>query len=262
MEVLRPATLDDAVGLRAERPEAVPIQGGTDVMVALNLGRLRPPALIDLSRIAALRGWSRSNGAVRLASGVTYSELLETPLREALPGLAAAARTIGSVQIRNRGTLGGGLAEASPASDGIPPLLVAGAVVELASVRGSRRVPVAEVVAEPGGSALAPDELVVAVHVRPSGARQTFMKVGGRNAMARAVVSLAVGADRERDELRIAFSSGAAIDRIEGSPADAAAMPQRVAAMCRPIDDVRASAAYRRHALRVLAARALDRCLS
>jgi CO/xanthine dehydrogenase FAD-binding subunit len=261
VEVLRPATLEHALRLRTERPDAVPIQGGTDLMVGINLGRLRPTALIDLSRLAELRGWSGSNGRLRIGAGATYTDLMKEPLRKAMPVLAAAARTVGSPQIRNRGTIGGAVAQASIAGDAIPPLVVADGEAEMVSLHGSRRVAITDLTAASGEGRLAGDELVAAVHVRPAGARQTFMKVGGRNAMARAVVSLALAADRERDELRVAFSSGCSVRVVESSLADAATLPGRVTAACQPIEDVHASAAYRRHAVGVLAARAVERCM-
>ena len=137
MDVLTPRSLDEALALKAERPEAVPIEGGTDVMVELNFDRARPPAILNLNEVAELKGWSRENGVVRLGASLTYTEAMESPLSEELPALAEASRTVGSPQIRNRGTIGGNLGTASPAGDALPPLLVEGAEVELASRRGS-----------------------------------------------------------------------------------------------------------------------------
>ena len=180
-----------------------------------------------------------------------------------MPALAEASRTVGSPQIRNRGTIGGNLGTASPAGDALPPLLVEHAELELASVRGTRRVPLAEFLVGPKKNALAEDELIVAVLVDPSGGRQTFMKVGPRNAMVIAVCSLALVVDRERGELRAAYgSSGPVVGLVTASLDDAADFADRVAAAASPIDDVRGTAAYRRHALRVLTARALERCLA
>jgi CO/xanthine dehydrogenase FAD-binding subunit len=188
---------------------------------------------------------------------------MQGELAEALPALAEASRTVGSPQIRNRGTIGGNLGTASPAGDALPPLLVEGAEVELASTREVRRLPVEEFLLGVKRNALAEDELIVAVHVSPSGQPQTFMKVGPRNAMVIAVCSLAVVADRERRELRAAFGSAAPGVPVVSAPLDEAdSFPERVAAAASPIDDVRGTAAYRRHALRVLTARALERCLA
>src|ERR687888_2401048 len=188
MEVLTPRTLDDALRLRAENPGAVPIQGGTDLLVELNFDRRRPEIILNLSEVGELRGWSRENGALRLGSGLTYTEALEGPLADAFPALAQAARTVGSPQIRNRGTIGGNLGTASPAGDALPPLLVGGAEVELASIRGERRLPLTEFLTGPRRNALAEDELIVGVHVRPGKGAETFMKVGPRNAMVISVV--------------------------------------------------------------------------
>jgi CO/xanthine dehydrogenase FAD-binding subunit len=241
----------------------VPIQGGTDVMVDLNFDRRRPDVLLNLNEVAELRGWSRENGTLRLGSGLTYSEAMAAPLAEALPALAEASRTVGSPQIRNRGTIGGNLGTASPAGDALPPLLVEGAEVEVASARGSRSMPVADFLLGPKRSALADDELIVAVRLTPSGAQQTFMKVGPRNAMVIAVVSLALAADRERGELRASFGSAGPVPGLVVAPISAADdFPSLVAEAASPIDDVRGTAAYRRHALKILTRRALERCLT
>ena len=263
MEVLTPRSLEEALRLEAERPEAVPIQGGTDVMVALNFDALRPETILNLNEVPELRGFSRQNGTLRLGAGLTYTELLQEPLAGALPALAEASRTVGSPQIRNRGTIGGNLGTASPAGDALPPLLVEGAVLEVASARGSRRVPLEEFLVGPKRNALAEDELIVAVEVEPSGQPQTFMKVGPRNAMVIAVCSLALVADRERGELRAAYGSSGPVVGLVTAPLDEAdGFAERVAAAASPIDDVRGTAAYRRHALRVLTSRALERCLA
>ncbi|MDQ4082585.1 MAG: xanthine dehydrogenase family protein subunit M [Actinomycetota bacterium] len=260
MDVLTPRTLDEALRVRAEQPDAVPIEGGTDVMVDLNFDRARPLALLNLNEVHELKGWSRDDGVLRLGASLTYTEC-RRDLAEELPALAEAARTVGSPQIQNRGTIGGNLGTASPAGDALPPLLVEEADVEVASVRGSRTVPLGEFLVGPKKNALGDDELIVAVRVRPSRARQTFMKVGPRNAMVIAVVSLALAVDRERREVRAAFGSAGPVPEVVMAKLDeAAGLPDRVAAAARPIDDVRGSAAYRRHALRVLTERALDRC--
>lgn len=260
VEVLTPRTLDEALRLRAETG-ARPIQGGTDVMVELNFDRARPEALLNLNEVAELRGWSRENGTLRLGAGLTYAEAERGPLAELLPALAEASRTVGSPQIRNRGTIGGNLGTASPAGDALPPLAIEGAEVELASPHGTRTLPLSEFLVGPKRNALEPDELIAAVLVHPSGAPQTFMKVGPRNAMVIAVCSLAVAVDRERDEVRASFgSAGPVTGLVTICHEDAATLPERVAEAASPIDDVRGTAAYRRHALRVLAARALARC--
>jgi len=261
VDVLTPRSLDEALRLKSERPDAVPIQGGTDLMVALNFDRTRPEAILNLNEVAELRGWSRENGTLRLGSGLTYTEAMG--LGEDFQSLAEASRTVGSPQIRNRGTIGGNLGTASPAGDALPPLLIEGAEVEVASLRGLRRLPVDAFLVGVKRNALEPDELIAAVHVEPSGQPQTFMKVGPRNAMVIAVCSLALVVDRERAEVRAAFGSAAPVARLVRAPLeDAGAFPEQVAEAASPIDDVRGTAAYRRHALRVLTQRALERCLA
>jgi CO/xanthine dehydrogenase FAD-binding subunit len=263
MDVLTPRSLDEALDLKAERPDAVPIEGGTDVMVELNFDRARPTTILNLNELAELKGWSREDGTLRLGAALTYTEAMEAPLRDELPALAEASRTVGSPQIRNRGTLGGNLGTASPAGDALPPLLVEGAEVELASRRGVRRMPLTDFIVGPKQNALKPDELILAVVLQPSGARQTFMKVGPRNAMVIAVCSLALVADRERGELRASFGSAGPVPGLVVAPIDERdAFPEQLAEAASPIDDVRGTAAYRRHALRVLTKRALDRCLT
>src|SRR4051794_14278623 len=234
MDVLTPRTLDEALRMKAERPDALPIQGGTDVMVALNFDRGRPEAILNLNEVAELRGWTRDDGALRLGAGLTYAEVEHGALRDVLPALAEASRTVGSPQIRNRGTIGGNLGTASPAGDALPPLLVEGAEVECASVRATRRVPLGEFVTGVKRNVLEPDELITAVSLVPSNAPQTFMKIGPRNAMVIAVVSLSVAAD---DELRASFGSAAPRPvLVTASRADADSFPDRVAEAASPID--------------------------
>jgi CO/xanthine dehydrogenase FAD-binding subunit len=263
VDVLTPRTLDEALRLKAERPEAIPIQGGTDVMVELNFDRSRPPALLNLNEVPELRGWSRDNGTLRLGSGLTYTEAMQAPLADDCSALAEASRTVGGPQIRNRGTIGGNLGTASPAGDALPPLLVYGAEVELASVAGSRTLPVTDFLVGAKRNSLAENELIVSVRLRPVGGGQTFMKVGPRNAMVIAVVSLALCVDEERDEVRASFGSAGPVAGLVTTPLNECDdLPDRVADAASPIDDVRGSARYRRHALRVLTARALVRCLT
>ncbi len=262
MDVLSPRSLDEALRLKAEQPDALPIEGGTDVMVELNFDRARPDALLNLNEVAELKGWRSENGRLRLGASLTYTEAM-VELAASLPALAEASRTVGSPQIRNRGTIGGNLGTASPAGDALPPLLVERADVELASIRGARRLPLTEFLIGPKRNALADDELIVAVHVEPSRAAQTFMKVGPRNAMVIAVCSLALAVDREREELRASFGSSGPVAGLVVAPlADVDGFPDQVAGAASPIDDVRGTAAYRRHALRVLTRRALERCLA
>jgi CO/xanthine dehydrogenase FAD-binding subunit len=273
MDFLSPATWADALAAKAEHPDAVPIAGGTDVMVELNFDRRRPSALLDLTRIAELTRHGRDNGLVRLGAGVPYTRIIDE-LGATLPGLAQASRTVGSPQIRNRGTVGGNLGSASPAGDAHPPLLATGADIEVASVRGTRRVPVGEFFTGPKRSVLAPDELIAAVLVRPAPGPQQFAKVGTRNAMVIAVCSVSVALDVERRTIGTGIGSAAPTPvRAPDAEALAAELPwdgrgelpaalagrfgALVAAAASPIDDVRGTAAYRRHALAVLGRRAL-----
>src|SRR6185503_2710539 len=263
VDVLTPRSLEEALRLKAERPDALPIQGGTDVMVELNFDRARPAALLNLNEVAELRGWSREDGKVWLGAGLTYAEAMEPRLAEALPALAEASRTVGGPQIRNRGTIGGNLGTASPAGDALPPLLVAEAELVLQSTRGEKTLPLSDFLLGPKRNALEPDELITAVHMRPTGPRQTFMKVGPRNAMVIAVISLALAVDEERGEVRASFGSAGPVPGLVTAPLEERdELPERVAEAASPIDDVRGTAEYRRHALRVLTARALERCLA
>jgi CO/xanthine dehydrogenase FAD-binding subunit len=275
---LQPVSWTEALAMRAAYPDAVVLAGGTDLCVDINFGRLQPTTVLDLTRVQELTAIERSNGSVRIGAGVTYQHLLAELAAEA-PGLAAAARTVGSPQIRNRGTIGGNLGTASPAGDCHPPLLATGADVEVASAVGSRLIPITEFFLAPKRSALAPGELIAAVHVRRAAGPQVFAKVGTRNAMVIAVCSVALTlepasrligtglgsagpvplrAEAAERFLAAALADRGLWDRPDSLPADlVSGFAERVAAAALPIDDVRGSAAYRRHALRVLAGRAL-----
>src|SRR3954454_24563401 len=154
VDVLTPRSLDEALTLKAERPDALPIEGGTDVMVELNFDRRRPGALLNLNEVSELKGWAREDGTLRLGASLTYSQAMRD-LGAALPALAEASRTVGSPQIRNRGTIGGNLGTASPAGDALPPLLVESAEIEVASARGTRSLPLTEFLVGPKQNALA-----------------------------------------------------------------------------------------------------------
>ena len=131
VEVITPRTLDEALRVKSERPDARPIAGGTDLLVELNFDRTRPETILNLAEVPELKGWGRENGSLRLGAGLTYTEAMKPELAELLPALAEASRTVGSPQIRNRGTIGGNLGTASPAGDAHPPLLVEDAIVEI-----------------------------------------------------------------------------------------------------------------------------------
>jgi CO/xanthine dehydrogenase FAD-binding subunit len=275
MDFHRPETLADALELKAERPGAVPLAGGTDLMVAINFREARPDAILDLTAVPELREWAPDDGRVRVGAGVTYTRLIEE-LGDRLPGLAIASRTVGSLQIRNRGTVGGNLATASPAGDGLPPLYTADAFVELASVRGTRRVPVAEFVSGPKRTCIQPDELIAAFDVASAAGPQQFAKVGTRNAMVIAVCSVALALWPEQRRVAACVGSAGptplvateaeeyiagALDWDGGRPIDEDALArfgELVAGCARPIDDVRGTAGYRSHAVAVLARRTLQ----
>lgn len=276
--VLSPPSLDAALAALADDPHLTVLAGGTDLMVQVNYGVCRPGGVLSLRRVPELRGWRVDDGAVVLGAGTTYAELLEPELATLAPGLARAARTVGSPQIRNTGTIGGNLVTASPAGDTLPVLAAADAAVELASTNGRRTVAVTEFLIGPKRTALAPGELVVAVRLPVAAGPQEYLKVGVRNAMVIAVVSCAVVVDVVARRLGVALGSAGpvpvrcrdaeafaadAVDWAAGTPAPPevlAGFADRVAAAATPIDDHRATAAYRRHACGVLARRALARC--
>ncbi|MFC7220832.1 FAD binding domain-containing protein [Streptomyces polyrhachis] len=278
MEFLRPATWREALAAKAEHPEAVPLAGGTDVMVEINFDHRRPTHLLDLTRIGELYEWEEDGGAIRLGASVPYTRVMEE-LRGPLPALALAAHTVASPQIRNRGCVGGNLGTASPAGDAHPALLAAGAEVEAESVRGVRRIPIDDFYTGVKRNALAPDELIRAVHVRGADGPQQFAKVGTRNAMVIAVCAFSIALHPATRTVRTGIGSAAptpvrakaaeeflaAVLAEEGSWDGGGALPPSAvrefgglcAAACNPIDDVRGSAAYRRHAIGVLARRTL-----
>lgn len=266
------------MALKTENPVAVPINGGTDLMVEINFARRRPDALLDLSHLDEAGRRNTRNGVIELGAGVTYADVVEH-LGADLPALAIASRTVGSPQIRNRGTIAGNLATASPAGDAHPPLLATGALVRVESMRGIRDIPIRRFFTGPKQNALQPDELIRSVLVPRARGPQQFSKVGTRNAMVIAVVSFAIALDLAGRRVGTGIGS-AAPTPIEASDASAflegemeaggfwerpRELPhalvdrfaQLAAAPARPIDDVRGSAAYRVHALRVMAGRTL-----
>lgn len=281
MDFLRPSTLEEALAAKAERPDAVPIMGGTDVMVELNFAKRRPPALIDLTRVGELAEWGHEYGAdgaggerVRLGAGVPYTRII-AELSQAAPALAQASRSVASPQIRNRGTVGGNLGGASPAGECHAPLLATGAEVELASVRGVRRVRARDFYLGLRRTARADDELITAVLLPVPAGPQQFSKIGTRNAMVIAVANFSLALDGQSRTVGTGLGSvaptpvrapeaeeflAAEFDWAGGAP-PAEAVVRRfgelVSAVARPIDDQRGSAAYRTHTVGVLARRAL-----
>ncbi|MFH8528845.1 FAD binding domain-containing protein [Streptomyces tendae] len=278
MDFLRPGSWEEALAAKAEHPTAVPIAGGTDVMVEINFDHRRPEYLMDLNRITDLTEWEVQEDSVRLGASVPYTRIMEN-LRTELPGLALASHTVASPQIRNRGGVGGNLGTASPAGDAHPALLAAGAEVEAASVRGTRRIPIDAFYTGVKRNALEPDELIRAVHIGKADGPQQFSKVGTRNAMVIAVCAFGLALHPESRTVRTGIGS-AAPTPIRATAAEEflnAALedggfwengkivtPSAVkrfadlcSAACDPIDDVRGTADYRRHAVGVMARRTL-----
>ena len=279
MEVFLPQTLEEALETKASNPETIPIAGGTDLMVELNFDRRRPEAMMDVSRLPELQRWRRENGQVFLGAGVTYSRIMKE-LAD-VPAWAQAARTVGSPQIRNRGTVGGNLGTASPAGDALPVLAALDAEIVLVKTGGRERsLPWNEFLVGVKKTAMDPDELILGARWKTVRGTGSFSKIGTRNAMVISVAGLCLILDEERRTIRVALGSVApTVVRAPEAEAFAtgalseagawedpeAAVPQgvfadfgqRVAAATSPIDDVRGTAAYRRHAVSVLAGRAL-----
>lgn len=265
MDIHRPTDLQAALAALAEVPDATLLAGGTDLMVEINFGRLRPDHVVALRRVDELRELNGSIGA-----GVSWARLEEGPYR----ALAQAARTVGSPQIRAAGTLGGNLATASPAGDGLPFLAALDAEVELRTAGGSRRLRWDEFLTGPKENALLPGELIHSV-ILPDEipGRQEFGKVGVRNAM---VISAVMACVMRYDDGRTRVAVGSVgpttlrarraeeMMSAEANPSEAAlAEFQRlVSDEVRPITDHRSTEAYRRHAAGVVARRLLERCLA
>lgn len=277
MEVASPRSLEDALAELASDPSARPLAGGTDLMVAINFGRERPERILSLRRVDDLRSLE-VNGRVRCGAGVTYARMLE---RVADPAMVQAARTVGSPQIRNAGTLGGNLGTCSPAGDTLPVLAALDADIVVASAAGGeRRLKLDDFMKGPKKADLRPGELVVGAEWDSAGPSQAFLKAGTRNAMVIAVASLAMVVDRARRAVRVALGSvGPVIIRaaeaeafagglleesgwerqLSAGEAATARFAELCAAAATPIDDVRGTAAYRRHVVAVMARRALAR---
>ncbi|CAA9473331.1 MAG: Xanthine dehydrogenase, FAD binding subunit [uncultured Rubrobacteraceae bacterium] len=254
------------------------MRGGTDVMVELNFARSRPDVVLDLSRVEELEEWGTEDGLLRVGAGVSYTRIIEE-IGDRLPGLAMASRTVGSPQIRNRGTVGGNLGTASPAGDGLPPLYASDAEVEVVSVEGSRRMPVADFIHGPKQNALAPNELISAFYVAPADGPQQYSKIGTRNAMVIAVCAFGLALHPGRGRVGACIGSAGptpiraeeaerfvqGVIEEDGLWESRTAIPEAalrrfgelVAGAARPIDDVRGTAEYRRHSVGVLARRAL-----
>lgn len=279
--VVVPSELAEALELLAARPDALVVAGGTDLMVELNGGHRSVDAVVSVQRVRELRSWLHDPvaGTVHLGAAITYHEILSEPLASLLPALAQAARTVGSPQIRHAATIGGNVATASPAGDGLPVLAALDAVVHLATATGTRSVPFAEFATAPKRTVLAPGELVTGVTLPVLDGFQGYRKVGVRNAMVIATASACLAVHVPTRSVRIALGSvgpviiratdaealaHAAVDWRQHTVDDAtvAEFARSVAAAARPIDDHRSTAAYRRRAIEVLAGRLLGRAFA
>lgn len=277
MTVLLPDSLDRACAQLADHPEAHVLAGGTDLMVEVNFGHRRPEAVLSLARVPELKGWGRDGDTLVLGAGVTYTELCDPAIAELSPALAQAARTVGSPQIRNAGTIGGNLGTGSPAGDTLPVLAALDATVELVSVTGRRTLPLADYCVGPKRTARDATEIIASVSLPVARGPQEYLKVGPRNAMVISVAGLAAVADLAGHRVAVGLGSVGpvplrapeaeawVVDRIDWATArlvdaaDATEFGTLVAAAARPIDDHRATAEYRRHCVSVLARRALTR---
>ena len=281
MAVLTPGSLEDALDALARHPDALVLAGGTDLMVEVNEAHRRltgEETVVAVGRVPELRTWIHDplEQHVRLGAGVTYAELETGPLAALLPALAQAARTVGSPQIRSAATIGGNLATCSPAGDGLPVLVALEADVELMGPHGTRTMPAAEFMIGVKRTARRPGELISAVTVPLLDGWQGYAKVGVRNAMVIAIASSCLAVDVPTRSVRLALGSVAptivrasaaeafAVDAVDW---DASSVSHDVAARfgalagtaSSPIDDHRATAAYRRRAVEVLARRLLQR---
>ncbi|HUF98677.1 MAG TPA: FAD binding domain-containing protein [Ilumatobacter sp.] len=285
MPVLIPHTLADAVGAFAMHPEALALAGGTDLMVEVNEGHRSIPwgsgTVVSLNRVPELTSYTidPQQRTVTIGAAVTWATIEAEPLRSRVPALAEAARTVGSPQIRNVGTVGGNLATCSPAGDGLPVLAALDAIVTLASADGTRTLPVRQFMVGVKRTALEPGELITSITLPVLDGWQGYSKVGVRNAMVIATASACVAVDAPTRSVRIALGSVApTIIRCDHAEQIAAAgadwgdmriaadvvrdVAEAAAAASRPIDDHRSTAAYRRHAVAVMVSRLFGRAFA
>ncbi len=271
----RPTDLAEALALLASAPRRI-LAGGTDLYTATGRSSLSG-AVLDVTAIPALQGYREEAEAWRLGAAMTWSEVLDAKLPPAFQGLKLAAREVGARQIQNRGTLAGNLCNASPAADGVPPLLTLDAAVEIASSKATRRVPLADFITGVRRTVLREDELVTALLVPKSaaGGRASFLKLGARRylVISIAMVAARIGLEEGRvAELALAVGSCSAVARrlptleaaLVGLPAGELAervQDEAVARLLDPIDDLRGTAAYRNHAAAELIRRSLGAAL-
>ncbi|GAB4520354.1 MAG: FAD binding domain-containing protein [Haliangiales bacterium] len=251
LALLTPRDLDEALAMMQEHAPLTPLAGCTDVYVELNSGTSAGQRYLNLWGIASLRGIEPDGDGLRIGALTTHTDLIESALiQERLPILAAAAREVGGVQIQNRGTLGGNIANGSPAGDTLPVLAVAEATVVLQSTTGTRRVAFRDFYTGYRTSVRRDDELIVAIEIPATTGAQWFRKVGTRAAQA---ISKIVMAAVRGAAPRVAIGSVAAtvvrLPRTESCLASGGSIDdacQVLTSEIQPIDDVRSSAAYRR----------------
>jgi CO/xanthine dehydrogenase FAD-binding subunit len=269
MQYLRVTSLHDAVAALHEHPDAIPVAGGTDVMVQLNQGHIRPAVLLDISRVPELSCWGPRDGFIEVGATITYTRLL-TEAGTRLPGLTAAARTVGSPQIRNRGTIGGSLGTASPTGDVHPSLLAAGALIQIVSQRGYQHVAAADFYADPAGARPA-DALIASVLIPAPIGLERFGRTSDRATMAPTAAAFALSL--EPVGRRVGCGAGAAVPAptpvadaaefltgelaVEGLWDSRADIKESVVTRFGDLVAGHATAGYPRRALAVLARRAL-----
>ncbi|MFZ8916774.1 MAG: FAD binding domain-containing protein [Ilumatobacteraceae bacterium] len=273
MSVLVPRSLSEALDLLRSDPSATLLAGGTDLMVEINLHDRRPTSVVSLSRIDELKTFHVGDDVVTIGAAVPYADMEHGPIAEALPALAQAARTVGSPQIRAAGTLGGNLGTCSPAGDGLPVLAALDAVIDVVGPDGDRHIPFNDFMVGVKRNSLAGGEIIRSVSIPRSDCWQGYAKVGSRNAMVIATASLCLSRSSSSVTVALGAVGPTIIRAIDAEswladacdlslkvPSDVASeFADRVAASARPIDDHRSTAAYRRHAVRVLARRLLER---
>ena len=271
-----PTTIPEAIALLAQTPGAKLLSGGTDLLVQMRMGRAAPEAIVDLKRIPSLTGITMlADGSFTIGAATPCTALLNhADLSKAWPGLVEAANLIGSVQVRNRATIAGNLCNASPAADSVPALIAAGATARIIGPAGERLIPVAEIPASPGKTALNPGEFLAEIHLpaQPSNAADAYLRFIPRTEMDIAVVGvgawLALAPDGTCLAARIGLGAvaptslvaTAAAQTLIGTKLDEAtleAMAQAVMAICTPISDKRGTAEYRKAMAGVLAKRAI-----
>lgn len=279
MTVYSPTSLREACEFYAEHPDAHILGGGTDFMVEVNFNHRKPDTVISLGKIPELRQWShdQESGSVVIGATVPFSTCEQDPLAELAPALAQSARTVGSPQIRNAGSIGGNLGTASPAGDSLPVLSALDAVIEVQSVSGSRRVSIHEFLLGPKKNALAASEIVTSITLPVTNGSQLYAKVGVRNAMVISIASVCFAIQDGTPRialgsvgptvLRARQAEQFLLNEMQSSPAALSpqtldAFAELVADDSRPIDDHRSTAQYRRHVVRTLARRLAEKSLT